>query len=170
MAYELSWTTTDVDAVSTTRCRKLKPSTDAGRRQVRHELHDVGLGQAGFLEVVLLERLDVDRVASAVVLDQLQLLGELAQLEEAAVAAVAARLSPVGVLLIQAEPNNVGVGHERLDNGKCRELGVELRRRDLDVVQVRGVLDLDPQAPRSFTTIERRLVVRDPPVDNTTID
>ena len=118
MAYELSWTTTDVDAVSTTRCRKLKPSTDAGRRQVRHELHDVGLGQAVFLEVVLLEGLDVHRVAGIVVLDQTQRLGEQAQLEEAAQAAVAARLSLVaGVLFIEAGLNDVGVDLERLGNG-----------------------------------------------------
>ena len=90
--------------------------TDAGRRQVHHELHDVGLGQAVFLEVVLLERLDVDRVASAVVLDQLQLLGELAQLEEAAVAAVAAHLSPVAVLSYEAGLNDVGVDLERVDS------------------------------------------------------
>ena len=100
IAYELSWTTTDVNAVSTTRCHKLKALYDAGCRQVRHELHDVGLGQAVSLKVVLLEGLDADRVAGAVVLDQTQRLGELAQLDEAALAAVAARLSHVAVLLI----------------------------------------------------------------------
>ena len=100
MAYELSWTATDVDAVSTTRYHKLKALYDAGCRQVRHELHDVGLGQAPLLEIIIFQGLDVDGVAGAVVLDQAQLLRKLAQLEEAALAAVAARLSHVAVLLI----------------------------------------------------------------------
>jgi len=59
----------------------------------------------------------VDGVAGVVVLDQAQLLRDLSQLEEAALAAVAARLSHVAVLLIQTEPNNVGVDLERLGNG-----------------------------------------------------
>ena len=120
--------------------------------------------------MVLFKGLDADGVACAVVLDQVQRLRELAQLEEASIAAVAARLSLLGVLAIDAVFNNIGIDVEGLHGGQCRKLGIQLRRRDLEVAQARCVLDFGPKAPRSFTIIERRLVVRNAPVDHAPIN